>query len=530
MRTAAYYLVGLVSFAFAAPSGYPAEPAYILTPPSPAAPRINGAAVFGARPGNPFLFTIAATGDRPLTFSAAGLPAGLTLDPATGRISGSVAQPGEFRVRLTAANARGSVSRDLRIVIGDQLALTPPMGWNSWNCFASAVTAADVRAAADAFVRTGLIDHGWTYINIDDYWMTRPLADDPVVKELEARSVALHDARLFKLQPMSDPTLVGPARDAQGRINANPRFPDMAGLADYVHGLGLKIGIYSSPGPLTCGQCTASYGHEAADAARFAAWGFDYLKYDWCTYHYYAADNSRAELMKPYAIMGDALRVQKRDIVFSLCQYGMGDVWQWGGDVGGNCWRTTNDINDTWKRMAGIGFSQDGHEAYARPGHWNDPDMLVVGWVGWGRNLHPTRLSPDEQYTHMSLWSLLSAPLLIGCDLTRLDAFTLGLLTNDEVLAVDQDPLGRPARRVVRDGDLEVWSRPLADGSTALGLFNRGEGPAVATARWTDLGLSGPQRVRDLWRQRDIGVREGDFSEMVPRHGVVLVKITPAVD
>jgi len=402
------------------------------------------------------------------------------------------------------------------------------MGWNSWNCFASAVTASDVRAAADAFVKTGLIDHGWTYINIDDYWMTRPVADDAVVKDLEALELARNDSRGFKFRPMSDPSLVGPPRDAEGRINANSRFPDMAGLADYVHGLGLKIGIYSSPGPLTCGQCIASYGHESADAARFAAWGFDYLKYDWCTYRAYAANNSRAELIKPYAIMGDALRAQKRDIVFSLCQYGMGDVWEWGADVGGNCWRTTNDINDTWARLSGIGFSQNGHESHAGPGHWNDPDMLVVGWVGWGRNLHPTRLTPDEQYTHMSLWSLLAAPLLIGCDLTRLDAFTLNLLTNDEVLAVDQDPLGHAAHRVAVDGNLEVWARPLADGSIALGLFNRGDTPAEAAARWDELGISGPQIVRDLWRQRDFGIRMDGFSETVPRHGVVLVKITPA--
>jgi len=499
------------------------EKPYVLTPKPGPQPRITGADVVGAGLGHPFLFKVPATGARPIEFLAEGLPAGLVLDSASGIVSGSVAAAGEYRVLVTARNAAGSSSRRLHIVVGDTLALTPPMGWNSWNCFAAAVTAGDVRAAADAFVSTGLIDHGWTYVNVDDYWMTRPQAGDPVVRDLteQARS----QGKQFRLRPMNDPSLVGPARDSEGRINANPRFPDMAGLAAHIHSLGLKAGLYSSPGPLTCGECIASYGHEAQDAARFAGWGFDYLKYDWCSYSYYALDEGRAERIKPYRLMGRALRAQKRDIVYSLCQYGMSDVWEWGANIGGNSWRTTDDITDSWGSMSGIGFSQNGHEAYAGPGHWNDPDMLVVGWVGWARSLHPTRLSPDEQYTHISLWSLLASPLLIGCDLQRLDDFTLGLLTNDEVIAVDQDSLGRAARRVAREGDTEVWSRPLADGSIAVGLFNRGELPAMVTARWGAIGVEGPRTVRDLWRQRDLGHFTGRYEALVPRHGVVLVKV-----
>jgi alpha-galactosidase len=300
----------------------------------------------------------------------------------------------------------------------------------------------------------------------------------------------------------------------------------MAGLAAYIHHRGLKVGLYDSPGPLTCGQCIASYGHVAQDAARFAAWGFDYLKYDWCSYGLYAKDKGLAEMQKPYAIMGRELYNQPRDIVFSLCQYGRNDVWTWGQGVHGNCWRTTGDVDDTWDNMSGIGFSQNGHAAYGGPGHWNDPDMLVVGLVGWGRNLHRTRLTPDEQYTHISMWSLLAAPLLIGCDLTRLDDFTRNLLTNDEVLAVDQDPLGHGADRVTRDRDLEVWSRPLADGSVAVGLFNRGEIPATVTARWADLGISGPRMVRDLWRQQDLAPASGSYSAAIPRHGCLLLKLS----
>ena len=218
---------------------------------------------------------------------------------------------------------------------------------------------------------------------------------------------------------------------------------------------------------------------------------------------------------------------QPRDILYSLCQYGAGNVWEWGPEVGGNSWRTTGDINDSWGSMANIGFNQAGHEKYAGPGHFNDPDMLVVGKVGWGR-LHPTRLSPNEQYTHISLWCLLASPLLIGCEMTQLDEFTLGLLENDEVIDINQDPFGRQAARIAKNDMLEVWAKDLEDGSKAVGLFNRGSGEETITVNWADLGLSGEQTVRDLWRQKDLGKFTGQFEAKVGRHGVVLVKISPA--
>jgi len=503
----------------------PLEKTTLLTPVVPPVPRLNGPAVFGARPDSPLLFTIAASGERPMEFSAEGLPDGVNLDTTSGRLTGVIPRRSEYRIQVTAKNSRGTATREIKLVIGDTLALTPPMGWNSWNCFAEAVTASDVRSAADAFVRTGLMQHGWSYVNIDDFWMMQPAPDDPIFRGIADQAKAKGMSPM-QLRHTADPTLLGSPRDAQSRINSNPRFPDMTGLAGYVHSLGLKIGLYSSPGPFTCGRCIGSYGHEADDAARFAEWGFDYLKYDWCSYRFYTADDSRAELVRPYHTMGEALRAQPRDIVFSLCQYGLGDVWTWGASTGGQLWRTTRDIIDTWPSMAGIGFSQNGHEQFAGPGRWNDPDMLVVGQVGWGPSLHPTRLTPDEQFTHVSLWCLQAAPLLIGCDLTKLDDFTLSLLTNDEVIAVDQDPLGRPAGRVARDRNLEVWARPLADGALAVGLFNRGELPATVTASWIDLNLRGAQQVRDLWRQQNLGSFTDTFSAEVPRHGVVLVKIT----
>jgi alpha-galactosidase len=480
----------------------PPEAALILTPKPGTGPRINGAKIYGCRPGNPFLYRIAATGDRPMTFAADKLPSGLTIDPQSGILTGKVEKRGEYVVTLRAKNERGTAERKFKIVCGDQIALTPPMGWNSWNCFAHAVTAEKVKAAADAMVKSGLINHGWTYINIDDYWE--------------------------KHKDSKDPTLGGPGRDEEGRIVPNPRFPDMKGLADYVHSLGLKMGIYSSPGPWTCGGCMGSYGHEVQDAQSYGAWGIDYLKYDWCSYGKIAKDKSLPSLMKPYQVMRAALDKVPRDIVYSLCQYGMGNVWEWGGEVGGNCWRTTGDITDKWGSLSGIGFSQAGHEKYSKPGNWNDPDMLIVGQVGWG-HLHPSRLTPNEQYTHISLWCLLSAPLLIGCDMTQLDDFTLNLLTNDEVLEVNQDPLGRQAGRVAKDDKLEVWVKDMEDGSKAVGLFNRGEMEASVTAQWRALGLTGKQNVRDLWRQRDLGLFDSEFVAKIPRHGVVLVRISRSV-
>ena len=469
----------------------------VLTPRPSDKPRINGARVFGVRPNSPFQFKVAVTGIQPIEYLADNLPKSLKIDKETGRITGALVNSGEYTVTIKVRNGAGAAERKLTIVCGNQIALTPPMGWNSWNCFAGSVSAGKVEAAADAMVKSGLIDHGWTYINIDDFWETRPGSDDS--------------------------TLQGAPRDKDGFIIPNKRFPDMKALSSYIHSKGLKMGVYSSPGPLTCGGCTASFGYEEKDAQKYGEWGVDYLKYDWCSYR--GNTSSLSDLMKPYHVMREALNKIDRDIVFSLCQYGMGNVWEWGGKVGGNCWRTTGDIEDTWESMSGIGFNQAGHEKYAKPGNWNDPDMLVVGMVGWGPSLHLTHLMPNEQYTHISLWCLLSAPLLIGCDMTQLDDFTLGLLTNDEVIDVNQDPLGKQAGRVSVSGDLEIWSKELEDGSKAVGLFNRGETRREITADLKVLGFTGTCMIRDLWRQENLGAFDGKFTASVAPHGVVLVKV-----
>jgi alpha-galactosidase len=308
-------------------------------------------------------------------------------------------------------------------------------------------------------------------------------------------------------------------------LQTNDKFPDMANLADYVHRGGLKLGIYSSPGPLTCAGYAGSYNFEAIDAKTWADWGIDYLKHDWCSYGNVAKDGSRAELMRPYLTMREALDGAGRDIVYSLCQYGMGDVHTWGNRVGADLWRTTGDITDTWGSMAGIGFQHNNRSPMAGPSGWNDPDMLVVGYLGWGPSVRPTKLTPNEQVTHMTLWSLLAAPLLIGCDLTKIDDLTASLLMNHDVIEIDQDPLGKAATVKSKDGDLEVWARPLWDGTMAVGFFNRGLERANVKIDWKTLGLKGAQPVRDCWSRKDLGSFASGYGASVPAHGAILIRV-----
>jgi alpha-galactosidase len=354
------------------------------------------------------------------------------------------------------------------------LARTPPMGWNSWNKFAGRIDDATVRSIADAMASNGMKAAGYLYINIDDTWEGE--------------------------------------RDSKGNIQTNKKFPDMKSLADYVHGKGLKLGIYSSPGPNTCAGYEGSYGHEDQDARTWAAWGIDYLKYDWCGARMLYTDQ---EMPAIYQKMGDALQATGRPIVYSLCQYGRQDVWKWGPDVGGNLWRTTGDIRDAWDSMSGIGFRQDELAQWARPGHWNDPDMLEIG---------NGAMSETEYKTHMSLWSILAAPLLAGNDLRSMSPAILEILTNREVIAVDQDKDGKQGKRVWKGGDQEIWTRELSGGALAVALFNRSAEPAKVTVRWADLGISGPSRLRDLWLHQDLTWPAAEYTTTVPGHGVVLLR------
>ncbi|MGZ5553905.1 MAG: putative Ig domain-containing protein [Chthoniobacterales bacterium] len=521
------------------PEDRQAESYEILTPPVAAAPRINSPKVFGVRPGSPFLFQIAATGERPLEFAAENLPDGLLLDRSTGLISGAIAAPGRQLVRLSASNKIGAATKELTIVVGDEIALTPPMGWNSWNIWSGSVSQEKVRAAARAMIASGLRDHGWTYVNIDDGWQ------------------GVRGGELNAIQP-------------------NKKFPDMPALAKEVHELGLKVGIYSTPWRtsfhghigssadnadgsnewMKSGQYDEFYKYKfppfesslnkirwlkslanrlkekqreqitkklrtfgefsfvRQDVAQWSAWQVDYLKYDWVP-----TDLAHAEEMR------ESLRRSDRDIVFSVANNAPFPIAPQISNLA-NSWRTSGDVKDNWPSMSKTGFTRDRWAPFSRPGHYNDPDMLVLGEVGWGKPRR-TNLSPNEQYTQMSLWCLLSAPLLLGCDLEKLDPFTLGLLTNDEVIEIDQDPLCKQARRVAHHGSTEIFAKPLQDGSWAIGLFNRGSESTRAVLEWTDIGISGPQTVRDLWRQKDVGIFTNEYEASVPQHGVVLIRVFP---
>lgn len=347
-------------------------------------------------------------------------------------------------------------------------------------------------SSAKAIIDKGLADYGYAYINVDDAW--------------EAKE-----------------------RNADGTIATNEKFPDMKALGNWLHERGLKFGIYSSPGDRTCGGYLGSIDHEEQDAKTYNSWGIDYLKYDWCGYGRQftkEGDMTVAAYVRPYLRMEHYLRAQPRDIFYSLCQYGMADVWKWGYAVDANSWRTTGDITDTWESLYDIGFvRQKELYKYAQPGHWNDPDMLIVGKVGWSANLRDTRLTPDEQYTHISLWALLASNMLIGCDVSQMDEFTKRLLCNSEVIAVNQDILGKQAKPEVVDGNIEIWKRPLYDGSYAVGIFNLGSDDTEINLNdyLSKMGISSLSSVRDLWRQTDLST--SDTQYYLPSHGVKLLKL-----
>jgi alpha-galactosidase len=377
--------------------------------------------------------------------------------------------------------------------VASTLAQTPPMGWNSWNHFAGKVTQKDVMDAADALVSSGMRDAGYVYVNIDDTWEGK--------------------------------------RDAQGVLHTNDKFPDMKALGDYVHSKGLKFGIYSSPGPETCARFAASYGYEQKDADLYASWGVDYLKYDLCSFRTLmaagAADHpddpqyANKMMQESYVKMRKALDKTGRPMILSLCQYGFDDVWMWGAGVGGNLWRTTGDINDTWERMSRLGFSQAGLAKYAGPGHWNDPDMLEVGNGG---------MTQEEYKTHFSLWAMMAAPLIAGNDIPHMTPAVRSILLDKEIISLDQDPLGRPGHRVRKDGDLEVWVRELAGGDRAVLLLNRGAAPADIHFTWDELGYPAKltAAVHDLWKASDLGKTAGSYTAHdIPSHGVVVLTVKP---
>ena len=369
-----------------------------------------------------------------------------------------------------------------------QVAQTPPMGWNSWNYFAGKVTDKDIRDSADQIVSTGMRDAGYIYVNIDDTWEGE--------------------------------------RDSTGVLHSNSKFPDMKALADYVHSKGLKIGIYSSPGPKTCAGFEGSLGHEEQDAQLYASWGIDYLKYDLCSFipavmEKQAPNDKPAQMrlmVAAYDKMSKALKATGRPIVLSLCQYGWDSVWEWAPALGGNLWRTTGDIEPKWDRIYDLLEQQSGLAGYAGPVHWNDPDMLEVG---------NGKLSLAENRSHFSMWAMLAAPLLAGNDLPHMKPEIKAILTNRDVIAIDQDPLGHQARHVYSIGEVEVWSRELKDGAMAIAILNAGS-DVYSTHPFrlnlAKLRLHGTQTAKDLWSGKVIQLTENQPLEL-GSHDILLVRI-----
>jgi alpha-galactosidase len=450
---------------------------------------LGGPIRMGLRPGRPFVHRVGLPSGGRGRLRASGLPPGLSYDVAAGVIRGRTDRNGMHAVAVSGEDGGGHWVDVVELIVGDAICLTPPLGWSSWNAFGIAIDEGEVRRQAAALVETGLADAGFTTVSIDDGWQGD--------------------------------------RDHHGCLQPNGRFTDLTGLCDDLHDLGLRVGIYSSPGPTSCGGFVGSAGHEAEDARSFARWGFDYLKYDWCSAGPIDDATPIETLAAPYARMRDALDEVDRDIVYLVCQYGIGAVWAWARDrVGANAWRTTGDLEDSWASVEGIGFGQANLAPFAGPGGWNDPDMLVVGRVGggWYQPIRETRLTAHEQRSHLGLWAMLAAPMLLGCDVAALDEETLGMLRNVEMIAVNQDVLGRQARRVLTRGSTEVWRKDLADGSVAVGVFARGEGGTFGL-EWREAGVGRPSGVRDVWTQRDLDIEDG-LEVSLPRHGSALLLLT----
>lgn len=463
-------------------------------------PAVVAHTVYGHRQGTPLHYTIAAFGKRPMVFEADGLPEGLELDTANGIITGIVDEPGEYPVRFNIKNDIGECDETVTFQIGDDLALTPPMGWMSWNQFGPNISEKLFREIADAMVESGMRDVGYQYIFIDDLWHGE--------------------------------------RDDKGYIHPDPdKFPNgLRAVADYVHSKGLKLGIYSDAAESTCAGEPGSYGYEEKDALTYAKWGMDYLKYDYC-----GAPEDAETAKHRYQTMSRALNLTDRTILLGICEWGPRKPWEWGRDAGGQLWRTSWDIRDYWESgeykssITGIMEILDRHaglEKYAGPGGWNDPDMLIVGLKGNGLYTNTGGAeggcSEEEYRSNMSLWCLLAAPLYACCDIRNMDGKTREILTNPEAIMVNQDVLGRQAGRVYKDGTLEIWVKPLVDGHLAVGLLNRGEGAVSITAGWDVLGINGLYEVGDLWSHEKIGRFRNSITLDVKSHETRLLRLWPA--
>jgi alpha-galactosidase len=507
----------------------------ILTPPPSLAPQINGPEVVGARPDKVFLFRIPCQGERPMHFEVSGMPDTIVLDAENGILRGRTPTgTASYAMQVKVRNAHGEHQRELELRVGAQIALTPPMGWNTWGGHMLFVSDALIRRAADFLVDKGLADVGFQYVSIDDCWMRID----------EEHFEQNRDAFLKRNPGFPYEDYVGPARDEDGNIVPNRFFPDMKALTAYLHARGLKAGIYSSPGPETCQGFAGSYGYEALDAIQYAEWGFDLLKYDMCSYRPIITRLTRAlgqDTMQVHEItlwdpMARFLEQQERDILYNLCQYGRQDPWAWAPQIGIQSWRIGTDLNHDVSNYFDVALriATDLRE-YSKPGQWNDPDFMFIGKIRDGKNkMAPPKeipLDSNQRYQFVSLWALIHTPFFFSANLDEMDDFTTSLLTNADIANVNQDALGHVAEVVLEHDNWVVLRKQLRNGDRVLGVFNR-DTEKVRTIELTSemWELETSVAVRDLWRQQELGKVSGTLAVSVSQQGCAVLRFSPLAD
>jgi len=500
----------------------------ILTPASAKSPRINGPKIYGVRPGKKFVYRIPCQGQRPIQFEVAGLPKGLELDKKSGIITGTAPKDkGDYEISFKAVNSFGYASQKFTLVVGEKIALTPPVGWNSWGGQMIAVSDETIRKTADIFVDKGFADAGFQYIGIDDCWMRLTQKMYDVRPKYVQKKHRTYDYNKYKT--------IGDIRDGEGNIIPNGKFPDMKAMCDYVHSKGLKTGIYSTPGPVTCQRWAGSYGHERADADQYAAWGFDLLKYDLCSggrvKKHMMATIEGFTIEDFWMPMSMYLRVQDRDILFNLCQYGIKQPWTWAPSINIQSWRTGGDLNhhveNYFKNALRIATEL---RQYSKPGQWNDPDFMYIHRIKDVSNMgQPSKeipLNTNQRYQYVTLWSVICAPFFFSCDIENIDDFTVSLMTNADVVNINQDQLTHVAQ-VIRNNDKEtVMMKKLAGGQVVLAVFNRDpESERTVQVGWDELEGCCDENVFDVWRQKDIGIYKGGIAVKLSPDGVALFKL-----
>lgn len=493
----------------------------ILTPLPKKSPKINGPKIYGARPEKDFLYRIPCQGERPISFEIEGLPSGLHCN-SEGIIYGKTpSAAGNYLLKINAKNKFGSCSRSFKLVIGEKMALTPPTGWNTWGGYMLNISDSLIRSVADFFVEKGLADVGYQYLGLDDCWMR--------ISPEQYESLPLDKKKQH--EGFDYTKVVGDVRDNFGNILPNEKFPDIKKMVDYIHSKGLKVGIYSSPGEVTCQGWAGSFGHEEQDAKTYSDWGIDLIKYDLCSGRYNLEEIrksnpnfSQKEFWEP---MVTYIKNQNRDILFNLCQYGKEEPWKWAPGLGIETWRCTGDLNhkveDYFNSALRIALELSD---YVKPGHWNDPDFMYIDKIRNVKKMNDLcvsiSLDTNQRYQYVTLWSMICAPFFFSCNIEMMDEFTLRLLSNTNLMNINQDELGLVAE-VIRNNQNEViMLKKLSDGSKAIAIFNRSDQEEIVSLSWNEIGLANIVNVYDAWRMINIGNFADGINTKLSSNGVVL--------